>query len=460
MKYVLGIVCLLVLAGKAFANEEEVLLHINGKSVTKREFTRFCRMQKPEDSSSVEAEELFDRFLFFRLKVADATQCGWDTLPYFKHRCKVAQGKALKAWMLDKDKMDSLSYSLYRKSVEHYLMKGWVKMQENSILLPQNATRGELAAAYNQIDSVYRSLRQGAPLETEAIWYPLAGLLQEFSNHLDGLRKGEYSVPFVSPMGVHIIKLIDYKPAMSYEEASPYLSAYIGRMGKCNPALKQNVYTRWRDNDWGHTPEGFYMQAIKDSLLAALWDTRHSLLPTDNETELEHHFETHKKDYVWEFPHYKGAVILCQDKKTVSRIRKRLKKLPMEQWEKAFHTWLETYPTEAAIQVGLFQIGTNAYVDKLAFNCGKLPQDSRYPHACVIGKHLKKGPETYKDVQKQVEQDYLRTQKKQQVAELKQRFKIEISQDVLKTVNYGGNILIKTVSSFVQSDGNGTDEKR
>ena len=44
----------------------------------------------------------------------------------------------------------------------------------------------------------------------------------------------------------------------------------------------------------------------------------------------------------------------------------------------------------ATMEVGLFQIGKNAYVDKLAFKCGSLPKEKKYPYICVFGKKLKK----------------------------------------------------------------------
>lgn len=79
-------------------------------------------------ASFLYADKLDDEL--FLLKVADAKRCGWDTVPAFRHRCKVEQGKALRAVLLDAGRQDSVLHALYRESVERYSAKGWVKLEK------------------------------------------------------------------------------------------------------------------------------------------------------------------------------------------------------------------------------------------------------------------------------------------------------------------------------------------
>lgn len=366
-----------------------------------------------------------------RLKVADAERCGWDTLPAFRHRCKVEQGKALRSVMLDTGKTDSLLHALYRESVERYSAKGWVRLEEISFLLPQSATRKEVDRACRQMDSVYASLRNGTPFDmylkegSVAQWRPSVALLKEFSSRLETMQKGSYSEPFLSPLGVHIIRLVDWKPAISYEEACPYLQLYLEHLGAGNPALDRIHYAQWQKGGGGDTVIVRCMQEVKNRLLIAWWDARYPLPASDDEKELERFFKANKEDYAWEFPHYKGAVVLCREKKVASRLRKRLKKVPMEEMEAAFRAWMEEHPeANVQIQAGLFQIGKNPYVDKLAFRCGELPHDARYPYAVIVGKKLKKGPESYTDVREEVEKDFRLLMKMKQLEELKERLSV------------------------------------
>lgn len=122
-----------------------------------------------------------------------------------------------------------------------------------------------------------------------------------------------------------------------------------------------------------------------------------------------------------------------------SRIKKYLKKLPVGQWKEGLHKLMAADSTvNASIEVGLFQIGKNACVDKLAFKCGRLPEminslilfdgketeeRSRGLYRCVrsVKKRLSKGAG------------------KRLLASLMQHFGVEIKQDVLKTVNCCGS---------------------
>lgn len=377
-------------------------------------------------ASFLYADKLDDEL--FLLKVADAKRCGWDTVPAFRHRCKVEQGKALRAVLLDAGRQDSVLHALYRESVERYSAKGWVKLEEIVRLLPQRATRNEVGQVCRQMDSVYVSLQGGMPFEIyleqgcEAQWCPSVALLKEFSCRLDTMRKGTYTKPFLSPLGVHIIKLVDRKPAISYEEASPFLEIYLDRLGEKNPALNRSRYMQWQHGERKDVAVERCLTEVKNCMLAAWWDVRHPLPDVSDENELKHFFEANKKAYAWEFPHYKGAVVLCKDKKSASRIRKCLKKVPMEQMEEVFRMWQAEHPeVDAVIQVGLFQIGKNPYIDKLAFKCGEMPHDPRYPYAIVVGKRLKKGPENYTDAYGQVKKDFVRTLKMRQLEELRTR---------------------------------------
>ena len=192
------------------------------------------------------------------------------------------------------------------------------------------------------------------------------------------------------------------------------------KLGKRNPALKPDLYAQWKAGNVDDVLLKTHLQGVKDRLLIAYWD-EHNPIPVVNEKDLESYFDANKEEYAWELPHYKGAVIRCQNKKMASRIRKCLKKLPQAQWEEAFRIWKEANPeADAVIEVGLFQIGKNAYVDKLAFECGEFPHDVRYPYVCVMGKRLKKGPEDFRDVRKQVEKDYYRVQIMEQIGKSRQ----------------------------------------
>lgn len=173
------------------------------------------------------------------------------------------------------------------------------------------------------------------------------------------------------------MKLTDTKPCISYEEARPYLMAYLDRLGAEHPALKRDVFARWTEGVLNDNGVQMRLETEEDALLASFWDQQHREASPREATpeELERYFKQNKNQYAWELPHFKGAVIRCVNKKMASRIKKYLKKLPVGQWKEGLHKLMAADSTvNASIEVGLFQIGKNACVDKLAFKCGRLPE--------------------------------------------------------------------------------------
>ena len=430
------------------AERSDILLRIGGRTVAKQEFEFYCKHSLAGKCQTESVNEAFDDFLFRKLKAADMRQSGCDTLPAFRQYCKVMRGELLKNVLLDKEQEERICRDLYRQSVERLSKSGWVKIEQITILLSQHAPKADERAARNRMDSIYAKLKSGADFTSFSCqpeggtWIPVVELLQEFADRLASLSKNEFSEPFFSPLGVHIIRLTDTKPCISYEEARPYLLAYMERLGADHPALKHDLFTQWREGALHNDAIRLCMTDAEDKLLASFWDKLHSSsLPREaTPQELEQFFLQNKKYYTWEFPHFRGAVIQCANKKTASRIKKYLKKQPFAQWEESFRNLVKADSTmNATMEAGLFQIGKNAYVDKLAFKCGSLPKEKKYPYICVFGKKLKKGPEEYSDVREEVEIDYRREQERGLLTSLMQHFGVEIEQDVLKTVNCCGS---------------------
>lgn len=423
---------------------DSILARIQGYDVTKEMFEDYCRrhasLRHPESSG-----KCLERFIEFKLKTLAAKANGWDTLPTFRQQCKVLQGEILKSYFVDRKRLDARCRDLYKVSSRRLAMNDWVKFDQITFRLSQHASKEEEYAAKFHMDSVYKALQQGADFHVMSKpvtgWYPLVGLLKEFAEELSLLPVGGYSAPFFSPFGMHIVRLADRKRGLSYEEAKPYLEAYIERLDAPS-FLREEYYDEWLEGGFGSKEMTVALEEVEEQLLADSWDAMYGV-PSDVQVDdrvLEDYFGKHRKEYRWEFPHYKGAVIRCPDRKIAKDIKRRLKKVPMSDWEETFETYLQQYPSvKADIQVGLFQIGTNAYVDKLAFKCGSLPSGATLQYAFVLGRRLKKGPEDFRDVYEEVLDDYQNEQRKSEYEELCRRFPVEINQEVLKTVNCGGS---------------------
>ena len=60
--------------------------------------------------------------------------------------------------------------------------------------------------------------------------------------------------------------------------------------------------------------------------------------------------------------------------------------------------------------------------------------ESWYPYVGIIGQRLKKGPKDWSDVSAQVATDYQRHCENQFVEKLREKYKVEVDKEVLKSV--------------------------
>lgn len=414
----------------SYAEDRRVLFRIDGEETSVEEFEHYYTQVYAV--SRVSVEQFLPHFLYYKLKVADAKRQSWDTITDFRLQCSALQNEILKSEKRGvPQKQDTLL--------------NWVRFRQISFLLPQHASSEQERVARQRIDSVYTALKNGIPFEKlaqsyiknllpspylDGEWIPERCLIKEFTEQLSTLKKGNYSAPFFSPLGIHIVYLLDRRQGVYPSGATGNVA--VQKVANSGP-------TEWKDSLLNKTR--MELRQVSDGLLAAYWDKRHGGTKSGNisDKELQNYFESHKNDYTWDLPHFKGGVIHCLNKKVASKLKKRLKKCPLDKWNEEISAFSQENPEwKVVVETGLFQIGTNPYVDKLAFKCGHFTPRTGLPYAFVLGKRLKKGPEDFQDVRDEVQRDYRLWTERAQMEELKRGFRIEINQDILKTVNCSG----------------------
>ena len=86
------------------------------------------------------------------------------------------------------------------------------------------------------------------------------------------------------------------------------------------------------------------------------------------------------------------------------------------------------------VERGLFAPGDNAFVDNRIYKKGKPQSLANYPYWIVLGEK-RKGAVRWEDVSQQMWADYYRDLENQWSHQLRRDFKVEINEEVLKTVN-------------------------
>ena len=393
---------------------DTVLFSVNGKAVTTDEFSRYCG--NVAQTETMLSERQLDDYISFRLKVEDATCLGLDTLPEFRQQLDILKDEVM---MTYRNRQKHPQGSWNSANVDDRS----VKLSIATIPLPQSASKRMEYDALLRMDSLYSYVatnggtwegfpewvRDGVVVENGVV-RPYAGLLKEFTTQISMIGKGQTSRPFVSPFGVHIIRL-ESRNCEDDEQDIFDEKELEKRLSEVHDGLLAVFWEEWRFGS------GSAFQRVNPNLLSA-------------------YYEAHRKDYLWDLPHYKGAVIHCSDKKYASQIKKALKRLPVEAWDESLAALMKDNPEwKAEIESGLFKIGDNVYIDNSVFKCGILPAHRDNSYFFVMGKKLVKGPGSYRDVLSQVRKDYMNWQKKELMRVLKSKYKLEINQDVLKTVN-------------------------
>jgi peptidyl-prolyl cis-trans isomerase SurA len=395
----LGIlIFLLVSVSVARAQGDIVLLRIGDTQVYKSEFEYYFNRSNCNTS-----QEFLEDFIAYKAKALYAKELGLDTFPDFINQ-KMYYLQSLEGLLGKKDPVGCQSSAAGEE---------WMELWHVTCPLEQHVPKADEIKAKSFMDSISSVLKDDVVGEGKigkTLWIPRHLLLPEWDKALAGLTQGEISKPFYSPIGLHIVcwkdKRIDEKP-LEKEMDSEVVSAF-----------------------------NYKVKEVEDALLVMALSMNRSV--SYSEEELEEFFIRYREGYQWDYPHYRGAVFHCKNKKTAKAIKKHLKRYDFSSWEEALNGLNFVYAESYRMEYGLFQIGKNKYVDKLIFKCGSFEPLSDYPYTFVMGKKLKV-PDSYKDVRDKVVKDYLDYQDRHWNDVVKHKYKVEINEEVLKTVNNSGN---------------------
>ena len=182
--------------------------------------------------------------------------------------------------------------------------------------------------------------------------------------------------------------------------------------------------------------ESFSFHAYRDmSLVTELTRQTVDLPAVNDKAGLATYFKFHQPRYRWDKPRFKGALLHCVDKNIAKQVKRLLKKTPEKDWvESAHKAFNQLGKEQVRIEQKTFAEGDNKYIDKLIFKRGKVESEKSHPFTITVGKK-QKGPSDYKEVLSQVQKDYKDYLTMCWIKDLRAKSKVEINEEVLKTVN-------------------------
>ena len=456
------------------AQSDPVVMTVNGVPVTRSEFEYSYNKNNGEgviDKKTV--EEYAELFVNYKLKVAAALDEHLDTLSSFKDEFAMYRDQQVRPTIVTDAEILDEARKAYNRAKESIGAKGLIRPAHIFFRLSTKATQHEQELVRQRADSVYRALQAGADFAALAAkvsqdprsaaregnlgWMQPGQTFVEFEEAAYALQPGQFSRPVLTPEGYHIILVKERKQLEPFEELKDMIVRSFEQQGLRDAIADMKVQQQIEQSGDSLTGQQV-MQARADSLAAVdpemkylIQEYHDGLLLYEisnrevweraekDETRLRAWFEAHKKDYAWKEPHYKGIAYHVKNKADVKAVKRSIKKVPFEQWAEVLRT---TFNADSVIRIrvekGIFKAGDNGTIDRLVFKLKQTTFDAEnadYPIEAVYGKKQKKYPDDYTDVRGQVVADYQQMLELEWVKSLRQRYPVQINQEVLKTVN-------------------------
>ena len=458
-------------AGAQSATDNPVLMTVNGKAITRGEF-EYSYHKNGNIDGAVEkktVQEYVPMFINYKLKVAAAEAAQLDTLSSFKKEFLTYRDMQLTPFMTDAAFTDSIAHLVYDNTVQQLGGKDLIQTAHILIRLGQKATDSEKAKAKAQADSIYNAIKNGADFAEMAKKFsadpgsaskggelPLAGpgqFVKEYENAAYAMKKGEISAPVLSPFGYHIIKMTDRHPLDSFEKLLPEIMTMLKRQNIDEASAEYRIKKIIDASNGRLTREAvldsvmnaniqnndalrYLIQEYHDGLLLyevskqQVWD-----VAAADTKGLEQWYKSHKADYAWKEPRFKGFIFHCKNAKDAKAVKKMLKKYGEGDWRKELKQQFNKDSVTVSISGPyLCSKGENVAIDAYAFKTGAKAKTLKgYTMSGVSGKVMKQ-PKSYLDVKAQVTNDYQQYCEKAWVEQLRKQFTFSVNEDVLKTV--------------------------
>ncbi|MBR5861134.1 MAG: peptidylprolyl isomerase [Bacteroidaceae bacterium] len=448
-------------------NSDPVLLVVNGKEVLRSEFEYAFNKNNGNLSDGAQSvEEYLQLYIDFKLKVAEAEAMRLDTLSSLKEEFLRDRSQMAESYLMDSTFIEAEAYKVYAKDSATIGKDGFLQVAHIVFVARQKDDVAAVNLAKARIDSAYAMLEKGTSFEDVARHFRIPSsasrsfeiirgqAYEEFERVAYGLADGEYSKPIETPAGFHIVKRFSARPFGSFQEYKPAIMQMLEQQNIRESARIKRGYDLAKEFGGNLTPQealaredslleskypefGHLMREYYEGLLffevstREVWDKA-----ANDEAGLKKFFKKNKKRYAFDAPRFRGALLHANSPENLDMIKGLLAGKELDEYKALIE---ENIPKDSArvvrVEMGIFAIGDNAWVDKLAFGQGDGgTYRKNYNFVDVTGEIIE-APETYKDVRSSVVADYQKYIEEKWLKKLRKKYKVTIDDEVLKTVN-------------------------
>lgn len=457
----------LILAVPSMAQDDPVIMKINGQDILRSEFEYFFnRNSQGEELTKKTLTEYADLFIDFKLKVEDAKEEGLDQTEQFLSEFREYRDSQAEEFAMDTAWLETMALQTFENSQMEVGPKGLYQLAALTIV-PASTSEEDVEIAAQRMDSLYACIQGGENFRSLAArfsedqyayqggmlgWFSEGQLPRQLGQVVFALNTGEMTKPLLTNVGWQVFKVYDKQSFESFDEHRTAIYEWLREGGfydrakllKARNFVEQKGWEELTDSvilirydesleelypEFGHISREFYEGLLMFEISnRKIWDPA----LTDS-VSLEKYYAGHKSDYRYEKPVFKGILMFCRDDVAYHEIDRILEGKDQEEWVPAIIDF-NMDSVQVRVMRGPFVEGDNAYADKVIFGKDNDASIAGYPVMYSRGTMLK-APEDWTDVSGQVVADYQDMLEKEWVKSLRKKYKYKVNKKVLYTVN-------------------------
>lgn len=288
-------------------------------------------------------------------------------------------------------------------------------------------------------------------------WFGRGAMVQPFEDITFDLEIGQVSKPFQTRFGIHISKLHEKRGIQPLDSVRSKILRQV--QGDQRMQIAQESFIKKTRAEYNlpaemtdaevkayadaHLEEKYtdlrnlvneYHDGILlfDVSLREVWDKA-----SQDAEGLTAYFKKNKKNYVWEEPRYKGHVIYAKDEVSAKVAKQIIKTADPDSVMSYLNQRVNVDSTMyVKVERGVWTQGKSSAVDKLGFQLkdAEYTPSEEYPIVIAVGKVIK-APQAYTDDRGKVVTDYQDYLEKEWIARLREKYPVQINQEVWNNIN-------------------------
>lgn len=222
----------------ATAQQDPVLMEINGKKITKSDFLQvYLKNNNNPKYDQQTLDDYIELYKKFQLKVAEAEALGYDTIPKLKRELEGYQKQLAQPYLTDNEMNQSLVEQAYDR------MKTEVRASHILIKVDPTASPEDTLKAYKRIIALRDRILKGEDFTTLAKsksgsedpsaqtnggdlgYFTAFQMVFPFENAAYNSKVGDVTMPVRTRFGYHILKITDKRPARGSMKAAHLMIA-------------------------------------------------------------------------------------------------------------------------------------------------------------------------------------------------------------------------------------------